>query len=119
MAGKVDGATHAAAIAKIGEAVRHEVELRSHLEEIINGAAFKGSHRCQAFLKHVVELALHGDPADLREPIIGVALSGRAATADTAHDAIGRVTTSDVVVRLLRPTGNTASNSDVPVNHPT
>ena len=43
MAGKVDSATHAAAIAKIGEAIRHEVELRSHLHEIINGAAFKGN----------------------------------------------------------------------------
>ncbi len=118
MAGKVDGATHAAAIAKIGEAIRHEVELRSHLDEIVNGAAFKGSHRCQAFLKHVVELALHGDPADLRERSIGVALFGRSATYDTADDAIVRVTASDVRKRLLQHYGNTGAHSKFRINLP-
>lgn len=118
MAGKVDGATHAAAIAKIGEAVRHEVELRSHLDEIVNGAAFKGSHRCQAFLKHVVDLALHGDPADLRERSIGVALFGRSATYDTADDAIVRVTASDVRKRLLQHYGNTGAHSKFRINLP-
>lgn len=118
MAGKIDGASHAAAIAKIGEAVRHEVELRSHLDEIINGAAFKGSHRCQAFLKHVVELALHGDPADLRERSIGVALFGRSAAYDTADDAIVRVTASDVRKRLLQHYGNTGAQSKIRINLP-
>lgn len=118
MAGKVDGATHAAAIAKIGEAVRHEVELRSHLDEIVNGTAFKGSHRCQAFLKHVVELALHGDPADLRERSIGVALFGRSATYDTADDAIVRVTASDVRKRLLQHYGTTGAHSKFRINLP-
>jgi hypothetical protein len=118
MAGKVDSATHAAAIAKIGEAIRHEVELRSHLHEIINGAAFKGSHRCQAFLKHVFELALHGDPADLRERSIGVALFGRSATYDTADDAIVRVTASDVRKRLLQHYGNTGAHSKFRINLP-
>src|SRR4029077_20292726 len=118
MAGKVDSATHAAAIAKIGEAIRHEGELRSHLHEIINGAAFKGSHRCQAFLKHVFELALHGDPADLRERSIGVALFGRSATYDTADDAIVRVTASDVRKRLLQHYGNTGVESKFRINLP-
>ena len=118
MAGKVDSATHAAAIAKIGEAVKHEVELRSHLEEIINGAAFKGSHRSQAFLKHIVEQALHGEPADLRERSIGVALFGRPVTYDTADDAIVRVTASDVRKRLLQHYGNTGVESKFRINLP-
>ena len=118
MAGKVDSATHAAAVAKIGEAIRHEAELRSHLHEIINGAAFKGSHRCQAFLKHVFDLALHGDPADLRERSIGVALFGRSATYDTADDAIVRVTASDVRKRLLQHYGNTGAHSKFRINLP-
>ena len=118
MAGKVDSATHAAAIAKIGEAVKHEVELRSHLEEIINGAAFKGSHRSQAFLKHIVEHALHGEPADLRERSIGVALFGRPVTYDTADDAIVRVTASDVRKRLLQHYGNTGVESKFRINLP-
>src|SRR6185369_351558 len=118
MAGKVDSATHAAAIAKIGEAVKHEVELRSHLAEIINGAAFKGSHRSQAFLKHIVEHALHGEPADLRERSIGVALFGRPVTYDTADDAIVRVTASDVRKRLLQHYGNTVAESKFRINLP-
>src|SRR5215471_16752825 len=118
MAGKVDSATHAAAIAKISEAVKHEGELRSHLEEIINGAAFKGSHRSQAFLKHIVEQALHGEPADLRERSIGVALFGRPVTYDTADDAIVRVTASDVRKRLLQHYGNTGAESRFRINLP-
>src|SRR5580765_7362196 len=118
MAAKVDSAKHAAAIPKIGEAVKHEGELRSHLAEIINGAAFKGSHRSQAFLKHIVEHALHGEPADLRERSIGVALFGRPVTYDTADDAIVRVTASDVRKRLLQHYGNTGAESRFRINLP-
>jgi hypothetical protein len=114
MAGKADAATHAAAIARIGEAVKHEAELRTHLDEIVKGAAFKGSHRSQAFLKHVVDLALHGDPADLRERSIGVALFGRPVTYDTADDAIVRVTASDVRKRLLQRYGTAGAESKFP-----
>src|SRR5947209_1143570 len=90
MAGKVDNATHAAALAKISGAVKHEVELRSHLDEIIRGVPSKDSHRSQAFLTHIIEPALHGDAADLRERSIGVALFGRPATYATADDAMVR-----------------------------
>src|SRR5207248_11702664 len=96
MAGKLDSITHAAAIAKVGEAAKHEPEIFLHVGEIIKGAAFKGSHRSQAFLKHIVEQALHGEAADLRERSIGMALFGRPAAYDTADDAIVRVTASDV-----------------------
>src|SRR5262245_32705720 len=106
MAGKVDSATHAAAIARISEAAKYESDLCDHVEEIIKGTAFKGSHRSQAFLKHIVDRALHGDPADLRERSIGIALFGRDAAYDTADDAIVRVTASDVRKRLLQHYGN-------------
>src|ERR1700682_4049655 len=118
MAGKVDSATHAAAVAKISEAVKHKAELRAHLDEIVKGAAFKGSHRCQEFLKHIVEQALHGEPADLRERSIGVALFGRPATYDTADDAIVRVTASDVRKRLLQHYGNTGAEAKFRINLP-
>jgi len=118
MAGKVDGATHAAAIAKISEAVRHEPELRTHLDQIIKGAAFKGSQRSQSFLKHVVEHALHGEAVDLRERSIGVALFGRPVTYDTADDAIVRVTASDVRKRLLQHYGTTGAESRFRINLP-
>ena len=65
MAGKLDSSAHAAAIAKIGEASKHESDVLHHLDEIVKGAAFKGSPRSQTFLNHVVEKALHGDSEDL------------------------------------------------------
>src|SRR6266403_1385010 len=118
MAGKVDAATHAAAIARISEAVKHEAELRAHLDDIIKGAAFKGSHRSQAFLKHIVEHALHGEAADLRERSIGVALFGRPAAYDTADDAIVRVTASDVRKRLLQHYGNLGAEPKIRIGLP-
>jgi hypothetical protein len=118
MAGKVDSATHAAAFAKISEAIKHEPEIRLHLDEILRGSAFKGSHRSQAFLQHIVEQALHGDAADLRERSIGMTLFGRPATYDTADDAIVRVTASDVRKRLLQHYGNAGVEAKLRINLP-
>src|SRR5260370_38413001 len=108
MAGKLDSNAHAAAIDRISEAAKHESDVWRHLDEILKGAAFKGSPRSQAFLNHVVEKALHGDSADLRERSIGIALFERPAAYDTAEDAIVRVTASDVRHRLSQHHGNIA-----------
>src|ERR1039457_3450885 len=105
MAGRVDSATHAAAIAKINEVARYAPELREHLDEIVNGVAFKGSQRSQEFLKYVVERGLRAEFDDLRERSIGVALFGKPAAYDTAEDAVVRVTASDVRKRLLQHYG--------------
>ncbi|HVH85525.1 MAG TPA: hypothetical protein VM912_02300 [Terriglobales bacterium] len=110
MAGRVYDTAYAAAVAKIGDAVRFAPELRAHLQEIINGPAFKGSHRSQEFLKHIVERALQGDFDDLRERQIGINLFGRSAAYDTAEDAIVRVTASDVRKRLLQHYGQDGRN---------
>jgi hypothetical protein len=118
MAGKVDSSTHAAAVAKIGEAAKHEAEVLAHLDEVLKGAAFKGSHRSQDFLKHIVDQALRGNAADLRERGIGVALFGRPAAYDTADDAIVRVTASDVRKRLLQHYGNAGSEPHVRITLP-
>lgn len=118
MAGKLDNTAYAAAVARIGEVAAHEAELWRHLEEVVEGAAFKGSARSQAFLKHVVEKALHGDPADLRERSIGIALFGRSAAYDTADDAIVRVTASDVRKRLLLHYGKTGADSRFRISLP-
>src|SRR5258707_2855367 len=103
MAGKFDSIAHAAAIAKIGEASKHESDVLHHLDEIVKGTAFKGSPRSQAFLNHVVMKALHGDSEDLRERSIGIALFERTAAYDTAADAIVHVTASDDRQRLRQP----------------
>jgi hypothetical protein len=118
MSGRLDSTAHAAAIAKIGAVAAHEAELRIHLDEIAKGPAFKGSHRSQAFLQHVVERALHGAPEDLRERSIGIALFGRDAAYDTADDAIVRVTASDVRKRLLQHYGTAGVDSKFRISLP-
>src|SRR6267154_5028735 len=116
MAGKVD--SHEVAVARICEAAKHEAEILAHLDEIIKAAAFRGSHRSQEFLKHIVEQALHGTPTDLRERSIGVALFHRPAAYDTADDAIVRVTASDVRKRLLQHYGNIGAEPKIRIGLP-
>jgi hypothetical protein len=118
MAGKLDSNAHAAAVAKMGEASKHESDIWRHLDEIVKGAAFKGSPRSQSFLTHVVEKALHGDSVDLRERSIGIALFERPAAYDTADDAIVRVTASDVRKRLLQHYGNIGAESKIRISLP-
>ena len=118
MAGKLDSTAYAVAIAKIGEAAKHESDVWRHLDEILKGAAFKGSPRSQAFLSHIVEKALHGESADLRERSIGIALFERPAAYDTADDAIVRVTASDVRKRLLQHYGNLGTEPKIRIGLP-
>jgi len=83
-----------------------EIEaLRRHLDDVTQAAAFKGSHRCQQFLRFVVERVLDGDDKQLKERTIGIELFHRVPTYDTGEDAIVRVTASDVRRRLLQHYG--------------
>ena len=118
MAGKVDSSTYAAAIARVGEATRREADVWAHVDEIVKGPAFRGSSRSQAFLRHIVERALHGDSTDLRERSIGIALFGRSAAYDTADDAIVRVSASDVRKRLLQHYGTAGVDASVRISLP-
>lgn len=118
MAGRLDSATHAAAIAKLSEAAKYSTEIRHHLAEIVNGPAFKGSPRSQEFLKYIVESALRGVFEDLRERSIGIALFGRPAAYDTGEDAVVRVTASDVRKRLLQHYGDAGTASNFRIDLP-
>ncbi len=71
-----------------------------HLQQLEDSPAFKGSKRSQQFLRHIVEKALAGQDAELKERNLGVELFGRSPTYDTGDDAIVRVTASDVRRRL-------------------
>src|ERR1700689_3564384 len=106
MSGRVDSTSHAAAIARVNQAIKFAPELREHLEEIFQSAVFRGSQRSQLFLKHIVERSLGGDSESLRERMIGMDLFGRPVDYDTGEDAIVRVTASDVRRRLLQYYGN-------------
>lgn len=83
--------------------------LREHLREVLDSSAFRGSHRSQQFLRHVVEAAINGHSDWLKERSLGVELFGRPASYDTGEDAIVRVTASDVRRRLHHFYSETAS----------
>ena len=91
--------------------------LREHLRQVLESPAFRGSRRCQQFLRHIVEKALVSHYDDLKERTLGVELFGRSPTYDTGEDAIVRVTASDVRKRLhpvLRVETTSAIRIDIP-----
>lgn len=94
------------------------MELRHHLSEIIEGAAFRGSHRSGQFLTYIVEQAIAGHFESLKERVIGVELFGRSPSYDTGDDAIVRVTASDVRRRLLQHYGRYGSPSGLRISLP-
>ncbi len=101
--------------------VETEEELRSlrqHLNDVVQGAAFKGSHRSGQFLKFIIEQALAGHGDSLKERVIGVELFGRSPSYDTGEDAIVRVTASDVRHRLLQHYGTYKSDSNFRITLP-
>lgn len=79
--------------------------LRKILKEIVEGPAFKGSHRSGQFLEFVVQRAIDGHLDQLKERLIGVEFFNRQPSYDTGEDAIVRVTASDVRKRLLQHYG--------------
>src|ERR1700743_2571143 len=86
--------------------------LQQHVKEVIEGAAFKGSHRSGQFLQYIVDQAIAGHFESLKERVIGVELFGRSPTYDTGDDAIVRVTASDVRKRLLQHYGRYGATSE-------
>jgi hypothetical protein len=85
--------------------------LRAHLDELAKGAAFRGSHRSQQFLRHVIEKVFQGSAGQLKERTIGIELFHRSPSYDTGEDAIVRVTASDVRRRLLQHYGRYGETS--------
>ena len=73
-----------------------------HLEDVLRGKAFRGSHRSARFLEYIVERSIHGHGDELKERVIGIELFGRSPSYDTGEDAIVRVTASDVRKRLVQ-----------------
>jgi hypothetical protein len=105
-------------VAKIAETEEEIALLRRHLQEIIEGAAFRGSHRSAQFLKHIVEQSIAGSFESLKERAIGIELFGRSPSYDTGEDAIVRVTASDVRKRLLQHYGKYGTTSELRLSLP-
>jgi hypothetical protein len=108
----------AAEIAKIVVTKEDVAALQQHLKDVMEGAAFKGSHRSGQFLKYIVDGALAGHFESLKERVIGVELFGRSPSYDTGEDAIVRVTASDVRKRLLQHYGRYGATSEFRISLP-
>lgn len=108
----------AAEITKIAENEEDSAALHLHLKEVMEGDAFKGSHRSAQFLKYVVEQAIAGRFDSLKERVIGVELFGRPPSYDTGDDAIVRVTASDVRRRLLQHYGMYGTSAEFHISLP-
>jgi hypothetical protein len=107
-----------AEILKLAESKTDVALLRQHLKEIVEGTAFRGSHRSGQFLSYIVEQAIAGNFESLKERVIGVELFGRSPSYDTGEDAIVRVTASDVRKRLLQHYGQYGSASAFRISLP-
>jgi hypothetical protein len=107
-----------AEFAKLIETKGEIASLQLHLKEVIEGDAFKGSHRSGQFLQYIIDQAIAGHFDSLKERVIGMELFGRSASYDTGDDAIVRVTASDVRKRLLQHYGRYGSTSEYRINLP-
>src|SRR3984885_15053748 len=105
-------------VARILETEQDVARLQQHLKEVVEGEAFKGSHRSGQFLTYIVEESIAGRFAGLKERIIGVTLFGRVPSYDTGEDAIVRVTASDVRKRLLQHYGKYGITSEFRISLP-
>ncbi len=106
-----------AAIAQIAESDWIDA-LRNHVHEIVEGEAFRGSHRSAQFLNYIIDQALACRFESLKERMIGIELFGRSPSYHTSDDAIVRVTASDVRKRLLQHYGKYGSASEFRITLP-
>ena len=92
--------------------------LEQDLNRVLEGEAFKGSHRSGKFLKYIVNRAIAGDLDSLKERAIGTEIFGRPPGYDTSADAIVRVTASDVRKRLLHHYGRPGMAAEYRISLP-
>lgn len=87
--------------ATLGSPPAEQIEFA--LARIEHGAAFRGSPRHRALLRHLVSRTLAGELTALKESVIAVEVFGRpAASFDPKHDTIVRVEARRLRARLLR-----------------
>lgn len=84
-----------------GSMPERELVLRE-LESILASYHFRGSKRYPAFLKYVVDAALEGRTADLKERTLGVEVFGRHPDYDTNADPVVRFSASEVRKRIAQ-----------------
>jgi hypothetical protein len=88
---------------------------REHLDAVLSSPEFRGSRRCQEFLRFIVTQTLQGETR-LKERTIAIEVFGRAADYNASEDSSVRVTAHDVRKRLAQFYG--ASAPDVRLSVP-
>lgn len=79
---------------------RHEAE--AHLEQVLRSPAFRGSKRCQDFLRYVVTETLSGHSDAVKERMIAVSVFERGVDYEPSLDSIVRVKANEVRKRLAK-----------------
>lgn len=79
---------------------RHEAE--AHLDQVLRSPAFRGSKRCQDFLRYVVTETLNGHADVIKERMIAVSVFERGADYEPSLDSIVRVKANEVRKRLAK-----------------
>lgn len=93
-------------------------EVREALARILESQEFRASHRCQEFLRFVVETTLAGHGQTLKERTIGVEVFGRAASYDPGNDSTVRVKAGEVRKRLITYYTSAGAHSPVRIHLP-
>jgi hypothetical protein len=79
-----------------------DAQVREQLDIILASDEFSSSRRASELLQHLVERALTGDTASLKERLLGIDIFHRRSDYNTSTDAIVRVTANDVRRRLAQ-----------------
>jgi hypothetical protein len=79
-----------------------DAQVREQLDIILASDEFSTSRRASELLQHLVERALTGDTASLKERLLGIDIFHRRSDYNTGTDAIVRVTANDVRRRLAQ-----------------
>ncbi len=104
-----------------GESTYSESErqrIRTHLEELLASQSFAGSRRRQAFLRYVVEEALAGRGAGIKEANIAVDVFGRSRDFEANGGSVVRVTGGDVRKCLTQAYASGALGQDLRIELP-
>ncbi len=77
-------------------------EIRRELELILASSVFRGSKRCQDFLRYVSTKSLEGEAGTLKERTLAIEVFGRDTATDLGADSIVRVGAREVRKRLAQ-----------------
>ena len=82
--------------------VPDSAEVKQELEQILASAVFRGSKRCQDFLRYVSTKSLEGEAGTLKERTLATEVFGRSGASDLGDDSIVRVGAREVRKRLAQ-----------------